>query len=65
MFYSCECGSNLTNHYSYQIEKHRRSKKHLNNLIERHKEWHKPKEPKEPKIEKKAEVKTEYEMTFN
>ena len=65
MYYSCECGSNLTNHYSYQIEKHRRSKKHLNNLIERHKEWHKPKEPKEPKIEKKAEVKTEYEMTFN
>ena len=65
MFYSCECGSNLTNHYSYQIEKHRRSKKHLKNLIERHKEWHKPKEPKEPKKEVEVEVKTEYEMTFN
>ena len=62
MYYSCECGSNLTNHYSYQIEKHRRSKKHLNNLIERHKEWYKPKEVKEEK-EKKAEV--EYEMTFD
>ena len=39
MEYRCECGSVLTNHYVYQIEKHRRSKKHLLNLIERHKEW--------------------------
>ena len=65
MYYSCECGSNLTNHYSYQIEKHRRSKKHLKNLIERHKEWYKPKEVKKVEVEEKAEVDNEYEMTFD
>tara|TARA_R110000824_G_scaffold72862_2_gene185619 strand:- start:632 stop:829 length:198 start_codon:yes stop_codon:yes gene_type:complete len=65
MYYSCECGAVLINHYSYQLDKHRRSKKHLNKLIERHKEWYKPKEPKKEEVEVEVEPENEYEMTFD
>ena len=50
--YQCECGTVLRNIYPFQLDKHRRSKKHLNCLLLRHMEWDKEKQkknkPKEP-----------------
>ena len=39
MKYQCECGCILRNVYPNQLDKHRRSKKHLNCLLTRHIEW--------------------------
>lgn len=48
--YQCECGTLLRNLYPYQLDKHRRSKKHLNCLILQHSEWDKQmeKQPAKP-----------------
>tara|TARA_R110000824_G_scaffold142147_1_gene309097 strand:- start:719 stop:940 length:222 start_codon:yes stop_codon:yes gene_type:complete len=44
--YQCECGTILRNILPYQLEKHRRSKKHLNCLLLQHMEWDKQKQKK-------------------
>jgi hypothetical protein len=64
MEYRCECGSKLTNHYVYQIDKHRRSKRHLLNLIERHKEWDEEAQTINKTIIKPKEQ-PNFELTFN
>lgn len=48
--YQCECGTILRNVYPYQLDKHRRSKKHLNCLLLQHSVWDKQrkKQPDEP-----------------
>ena len=48
--YQCECGTILRNVYPYQLDKHRRSKKHLNCLLLQHSVWDKQREkqPAEP-----------------
>jgi hypothetical protein len=48
--YQCECGTILRNVYPYQLDKHRRSKKHLNCLLLQHSVWDKQREkqPDEP-----------------
>ena len=50
--YLCECGTLLRNIYPFQLDKHRRSKKHLNCLLARHIEWDKQKQ----KATKKPEI---------
>tara|TARA_R110000782_G_C14541384_1_gene383809 strand:- start:39 stop:263 length:225 start_codon:yes stop_codon:yes gene_type:complete len=46
MLYQCECGTILRNILPYQLQKHRRSKKHLNCLLLQHMEWDKQKQKK-------------------
>ena len=61
--YQCECGTVLRNIYPFQLDKHRRSKKHLNCLLLQHMEWdkekqkkNKPKEPMQIDVEPPPEI---------
>ena len=74
MMYQCECGSLLRNIYPFQLDKHRRSKKHLNCLILQHMEWdrqkQKKKQPEKPiqiDVEPTLEIANNdpVEITFN
>ncbi len=56
--YHCECGTTLRNVYPFQLDKHRRSKKHLNCLLTRHMEWDRQKQ-KATKKPEKEEVPTQ------
>jgi len=58
--YHCECGTLLRNIYPFQLDKHRRSKKHLNCLLARHMEWDKQKQKatKKPDIAEQPEEPT-------
>lgn len=69
--YHCECGTILRNVYPFQLDKHRRSKKHLNCLLTRHMEWDRQKQKQKEKQEIKEEPTPKIanndpvEITFN
>ena len=70
--YQCECGTVLRNIYPFQLDKHRRSKKHLNCLLLQHMKWdkekqkkNKPKEPMQIDVEPPPEIENNKAMEIS